>query len=279
MNRVKTILGVTFLSIVSSGNSVVASTQSSGFDCVITPAQTVNLGSKVPGQLAEMLVDRGTVVVAGQIVATLDSTLEQASLDIANHRAKTDTEISLRRAAFETDRITERRLSSLVDSDVASEHERDRATRDAKLSGWRVLQARDNLEAYKLEQARAKVALDRRKIRSPIDGVVVARLHEPGEYIDSQAVLRIVKLDPLHVEAIVPMHLFGTVNPGMKAQVYSEYNESEAIEATVDVIDPMGDAGSGTFGARLTLPNPDGLIPAGVKCQVRFDIEQSTPVN
>lgn len=279
MNRVKTILGVTFLSIVSSGNSVVASTQSSGFDCVITPAQTVNLGSKVPGQLAEMLVDRGTVVVAGQIVATLDSTLEQASLDIANHRAKTDTEISLRRAAFETDRITERRLSSLVDSDVASEHERDRATRDAKLSGWRVLQARDNLEAYKLEQARAKVALDRRKIRSPIDGVVVARLHEPGEYIDSQAVLRIVKLDPLHVEAIVPMHLFGTVNPGMKAKVYSEYNESEAIEATVDVIDPMGDAGSGTFGARLTLPNPDGLIPAGVKCQVRFDIEQSTPVN
>ena len=36
------------------------------------------------------------------------------------------------------------------------------------------------------------------------------------------------------------------------------------------LVDPMGDAGSGTFGARLSLPNPDHLIPAGMKCRVEL---------
>jgi hypothetical protein len=36
------------------------------------------------------------------------------------------------------------------------------------------------------------------------------------------------------------------------------------------VVDPMFDAASGTFGVRLTLPNPERKIPAGLKCRARF---------
>jgi len=38
----------------------------------------------------------------------------------------------------------------------------------------------------------------------------------------------------------------------------------------------MGDAGSGTFGARLSLPNPNESIAAGVKCRVVLDNEQAS---
>ena len=82
--------------------------------------------------------------------------------------------------------------------------------------------------------------------------------------------MRIVKLDPLYIEAILPMRLFGAVEAGMQAEVFPELDGSSSHKATVVLVDPMGDAGSGTFGARLSLPNPDNRIPAGVKCRMKF---------
>lgn len=241
-----------------------------GFDCVVTPSRSVDLGSPVPGQLHQVLVERSDTVTAGQVVASLDSRLEQANLAIAQFKAATDTELHLRRAAFAIDRRTEKRLSSLAATQVASAQDKDRAAREARLSAWRLRLAKDELALRALEQARAETQLDRRKIRSPIDGVVVERLLEPGEYVDDRPLLRIVRLDPLHVEAILPMHLFGQVRPGMRASVDTEFDGGASHEATVALVDPMGDAASGTFGVRLALPNPDRRIPAGLKCRVRL---------
>ncbi len=247
-----------------------------GFDCVIKPSQTVDLGSPVPGQLDTVFVDRSDAVTAGQVVASLDARLERANLAIARFKAVSDTELSLRKAAFAIDHRAEKRLSSLAASNVASAHDLDRAVRDARLSNWRMKIAQDDLHLQVLEQMRAETALDRRRIRSPIDGVVVARLRNPGEYIEDQPLLRIVKLDPLHVEAILPMRLFGKIRPGMQASITPEYEEISNLKATVALVDPMGDAASGTFGVRLTLPNRERTIPAGLKCRV--EISWGSPV-
>ncbi len=247
-----------------------------GFDGVIMPSQSVDLGSPVPGQLDTVLVDRSDAVAAEQIVVSLDSRLEKANLAIARFKAASDTELSLRKAAFTIDHRAEKRLSSLAATNVASAHDLDRAVRDARLSNWRMKIAKDDLYLQALEQARAETALDRRRIRSPIDGVVVDRLRNPGEYIEDQPLLRIVKLDPLHIEAILPMRLFGKIRPGMQAGITPEYEEISNLKATVALVDPMGDAASGTFGVRLTLPNEDRDIPAGLKCRV--EISSGAPV-
>jgi RND family efflux transporter MFP subunit len=254
-------------------NAALAQDAPTAFDCVVMPSQTVELGSPVPGQLAEVLVDRSDKVAAGQVLASLESSVERATLAVARFKAETDTELHLREAALAIDLRTEERLSSLVATKVASAQERDRAAREARLSQWRTRQAKDDLKLYALEQARAQAALDRRKIRSPIDGVVVARLRNAGEYIEDQPLLRIVQLDPLHIEAIVPMRLFGKVQPGMQAVVVPEFEGAASHEATVDLVDPMGDAGSGTFGVRLVLPNPGQVIPAGLKCRVQLELD------
>jgi RND family efflux transporter MFP subunit len=260
--------------VLACAGGAYARDQAPGFDCVVTPSESVDLGSPVPGQLHEVLVDRSDPVHKGQVVAKLDSRLERANLEIARFRAETDTEVHLRDAALAIDQRTARRVKSLVSAKVASAQERDRALRDARLSSWRARQARDDLELHALELARAESILDRRRIRSPIDGVVVARLRNSGEYIDDQALLRIVRLDPLHVEAILPMRLFGQINPGMRASVVPELSQDQAYEATVVLVDPMGDAGSGTFGVRLALPNPNNAIPAGLKCRVQVSTDQ-----
>lgn len=257
--------------LVSYMTSAGAEALPAGFDCVITPSRIVDLGSPQSGQLSKVLVDRGDRVRAGQVVAMLDSRLEESNLSIASLRAETYTEVQLRLAAFEDDRRIEKRLSSLAASKAGSVHDRDKATADADLSAWRVLKAKDDMDLYELELSRAKTALDRRSIRSSIDGMVAARLNDPGEHIDDQPLLRIVKLDPLHVEVILPMRLFGKIKPGTSGNIVSELTPGNVLKATVIRVDPMGDAGSGTFGARLELPNPDESIPAGVKCRMQLE--------
>ena len=265
--------GLTIALLVIHMTASGAEDSPASYDCVMTPSQIVDLGSPDPGQLRDVLVDRGDRVSAGQVVATLESRLEESNLSISSLRAETYTEVKLRKAAFENDRRTEKRLSTLVASKAASVHERDKATAEADLSAWRVLKARDDMELYELELSRAKTALDRRSIRSSIDGWVAARLSDPGEHIDEQPLLRIVKLDPLHVEAILPMRLFGKIKTGMSGSVVPELSQATALNATIILVDPMGDAGSGTFGARLELSNPDETIPAGVKCRLHLKTE------
>ena len=53
------------------------------FDCVATPARTVKLGSPVTGLLADVKVRRGDVVEAGQPVARLESSVEEAKQRMA----------------------------------------------------------------------------------------------------------------------------------------------------------------------------------------------------
>jgi hypothetical protein len=40
--------------------------------------------------------------------------------------------------------------------------------------------------------------------------------------------------------------------------------------ATVTAVDHVLDAASGTFGVRLALPNPELLLPAGIRCKIVF---------
>jgi hypothetical protein len=76
------------------------------------------------------------------------------------------------------------------------------------------------------------------------------------------------------VEVIVPAQMFGKISPGMTATVVPELLAYGEQTATVTVVDKVIDAASSTFGVRLELPNPDQQIPSGLKCLVRFEIEE-----
>ena len=80
-------------------------------------------------------------------------------------------------------------------------------------------QEEDNQKIAQLEAERARQALDRRTIRSPISGVIVERYKSIGEYIEAEPVYRIANLNPLHVELILPVEQMGTIEAGMKAEV------------------------------------------------------------
>jgi tetratricopeptide (TPR) repeat protein len=104
--------------------------------------------------------------------------------------------------------------------------------------------------------------------------------HETGG--TPQALLscrRALALDPLHVEVVLPVSEFGTVDVGEPATVVPGAPVGGEHKATVSVVDQVIDAASGTFGVRLELPNPELKLPAGRECCVRFSDSAAKDAN
>jgi RND family efflux transporter MFP subunit len=242
-------------------------------DCVIGPFQIVDLAFAVPGVIERVMVERSDFVKKGQVVAELASGVERATVELARARARVEPEIDVWKITLDFDEKRKARIRSPYEKNVTSDENKDDADRDVELSTLKLQQARDLQTIRKHELERAEEQLKQKIIHSPIDGFVLKKLKMPGEYVEDQAIVRIAQLDPLNVEAIVPIELFGKIPVGMAAEVHPETLAAETRPARVTVVDRAGDAGSGTFGVRLEMPNPDYELPAGLKCDLRFLVD------
>jgi RND family efflux transporter MFP subunit len=239
-------------------------------ECVMMPHSVLDLSSGVSGRLKSVAVDRADPVRAGEMLAELETEVERASRDLAAERAGMRSEVNLRAAGLDFDRRRHRRLDTLHASSVVSDQDRELAERDMTLSRWQLELARDKLRLADLELRRSEALLALRSVRSPFDGVVLERFKSPGEYVDEEPVLRVARMDPLRIEVIVPIALHTQARAAGSADVYSELDPDTPHRARMVAIDPMGDPASGTFRARLELPNPGNRLLAGVRCSARL---------
>lgn len=251
--------------------SVRAQSPAAGFDCLIQPTMVLKLGTSVPGLLSEVLVDRGAYVHKGDIVARLESGVEAAGVEVARARADNDSSINAARARLEFQRRKADRMITLRKTDNVAQATADEAETAARVAVNELREAEVNRDLAKLELERAKQILLQRTIRSPIEGVVVERKLGPGEYAFDQAhLVTVSQINPLRVEVYVPLSEYGRLRVGMTAEVRPEEPIGGKYTATISVVDQVFDAASGTIGVRLDLPNPDHMLPAGLKCQAHF---------
>jgi len=240
------------------------------FDCMIGPAEVIEIGSAMTGLIDEVLVERGERVEAGQVVAKLEATVELAAVGVARARAQRLVDIEAGRASLDLSEKRRARALQLFESGALSLDVREEIEAETKLASLELERAREDHRLAELQLEQAVAALARRTIRSPVSGVVVERLLAPGEVVDEETLMRIAQIDPLRVEAILPSDWFGRMRQIERAEVIPEPPLDALRSAEVEIVDPVIDAASGTFGVRLTLPNPDHDLPAGLRCQVRF---------
>jgi RND family efflux transporter MFP subunit len=248
-----------------------AQEQTDKFLCLIQPKMTLKLGTQVPGLIREMLVDRGAVVKQGDVIARLESGVEAAAVLLAEARAGNDSAVRSGQAKVEYQKRKYERMKELRKNDTVAFSTADEAETLARVAENELAEAKVNLEMAQTELVRARETLNQRIVRSPIDGVVMARTLGPGEYaFDQGHLVTLAQIDPLYVEVYVPLKEFGRIRIGMQAEVYPEDPVGGVYKAVVTVVDQVFDAASGTIGVRLELPNPTYAIPAGMKCQVQF---------
>lgn len=241
-----------------------------GFDCVMEPSLTVKIGSPIAGVLRSVEVARGQRVRRGEVVARLESGVEEATVALNEARAESGAEIEGRRVRVEFAQNELARAGRLVQGNFVSAQRVDEL-RAALLAAQQDLAlAQLNRRLAELELARSRAALEQRVIRSPIDGVVTERVLGPGEYVHQDThVAVIAATDPLHIEAFPPVRYYTAIRAATKAVVRTEAPVPGDWPATVAVVDEVFDAGSGTFGVRLRLENP-GRLPGGLRCRVSF---------
>ena len=264
------LLSIFVVTAATSGSEAASKKKMRDVDCVIEPHMTVELSSPVAGILDEVSVKRGDRVQEGQVVARLKSGVEEAGVKLAEAEVQTKTEIRTAEERFELSKRNLKRTNELFQKKMVSKNEQDEAETTAIIAELEVLRAKEESQLDQLRLSRAIEILKLRSITSPVNGVVVERFKSPGEYIEEQPVLKLAQIDPLNVEVIVPLAWFGKIKPGMQAKIMPEKPVGGAHIAEVKIVDPVVDAASGTLGIRLELPNPEYLIPAGLRCDIKF---------
>ena len=214
-------------------------------ECLLEPHKVVSVGSPVDGVLQSVSVDRGDTVSVGQVLAQLQAGVEAAS-------------VSLSQARIDYGRRKMERNESLFQKQLISAQDKDEIETETRIREEELKRDQENLK--------------QRTIVSPINGVVVERKLVAGDLIraDKSVVFKLAQLDPLNVELVMPAEQYGSVRVGMAGKVTLGGNVSGSYNANVVVVDRLIDAASGTFGARLQLPNPGNRIPAGIRCGLRL---------
>lgn len=254
-----------------------AQASAGSLDCMIQPHQIVQVGSPVPGVIERIAVDRGDLVQRGQPIVQLAAQVERAALAVARERAQQQGEVTAASGAHDLARRELERASELYEQNFVSKTYLDKQRAEAQVAGGRTDQAHERRKLSSREVELAAAQLEQRTIRAPIAGVVVERFMSPGEYVDQKPVLRLAAIDPLRVDVLVPAAAFGQVEPGMKGRVWPELFKGNEVGAVVKTVDRVIDAASNTFRVRLELPNPNGTLPAGLRCKVDLALNLPPP--
>jgi HlyD family secretion protein len=159
---------------------------------------TVDVSSQLSGQISQVNVDFNTEVKKGGTLAVIDprtfsSRVTSADANLAIAKANVEVQqasvvkaVALRdqakRALERQKALIESRATSAATLDQA-QTQFDTAVADEQVASAQLSTARAAVSQKQAELAQAKLDLDRTEIRTPIDGVVIARNVDPGSTV------------------------------------------------------------------------------------------------
>jgi len=239
-------------------------------DCVIEPYIVSNVSSSADGIIYRIYVKEGQKVKKNQKLARLASGVEKVSVRLARAKSKLNQDVKTKKLNVKFLKEKHKRVVELFNEKVVSSHDKEESEMKVKLAEIEFQRAEALHDIKVMELKRAKAALERRTVRSPVHGVIVDRYLSLGESVKDKPLFKVVQLNPLRVEVIAKSKYFGRVHEGTKAKVFTELNPEKTLDAIVSTVSPVIDAASATFDFTLSLPNPKLKIPGGLRCKVQL---------
>ena len=257
------------LALFSSPVSTLAQTAN---DCLLKPSADVQLAVKASGVVQTVAVRRGDPVTEGQVLLTLSDEMERVAVTIAEARAldRSNLDGIIARLAVADAQLE--RMKNLADGSLITRERLDQAEQDALTLKQEKRVAEAALRIAALEADRARAALSRLSLRTPLSGVVTERHLDPGEFASEQSpAITIVTLDPLLAEAWIDAEAWGRLSKGDVAEISTTRALDQRYSARIQAIDPILETVSSTFRVTLSVPNPDRALPAGLPCTLYLD--------
>lgn len=195
-------------------------------DGTLNPTRTVSLGSELSGIVRKVNVDVNDPITAEQVLIELDtrnleSKVASARASLASARAKLlESQATLREAQVRQRRLQE--LNRLSGGKMPSRTDLDAQEAAVQTARASVEVAKATISDAEASLETTETDLSKANIRSPIDGVVLARSVEPGYAVAAslQAVELLTlatDLRRLELQVNVDEADIGSIRPGQKA--------------------------------------------------------------
>lgn len=243
-----------------------------GIRAVTRPSADITLSFVQPGRIALIPFKEGDVVVVDQILVRQDDTAEEILLGQLKAQAEDTTQIQAAEASLAQKRVDLAKLEKAAASNAATILEVEHARLDVTIADLSLQLAKFEHEQAVLKYHEQEARIKHMQLRSPIDGRIEKIEVEVGESVNALAdVVRVVKIDPLWIDAPVPLQQGIRLKPDAVAriQIADGGSEGDVLEGRVIFVGAVADAASGTLRVRIEAPNPSGR-PAGEHVLVSF---------
>jgi membrane fusion protein, multidrug efflux system len=207
----------------------------------VAAVRGVTVSADLPGVVDRIVFESGQAVHEGDVLAVLDTRQERAQL------AAAEAQQDLARVNFS-------RMEGLLNENVISRAEYDRATAEQRQAEARVGEIRATIE--------------RKAIKAPFTGVLGIRKVNLGQYLSGgDALVTLQSLNPIYVNFGVPQQAMAAVRPGRSVRVTAEDLGGLEFTGPITAIDSIVDESTRNVQAQATLANPQGRLHPGMFVQ------------
>ncbi len=257
----------------------------------VKPEEVIEVGAQVNGMIIAVgadrsepgkLLDQGSIVHKGEVLAQIDPTIYKAQVDYAEAslaKAKSDLQQLLTRC----NQLTQewRRAQSLLPKKAIANSDYDLAAANCQAAEDNVGGGRASVQQCEASLQVAKTYLSYTVITSPIDGVILDRRVNVGQIVCATfnvPGLFLVARD-LHrtqVWASVDEADIGHIHPGLSVQFTVDAYPGEVFEGKVSRIrlNPVTTQGRTTYTVIVATNGSRGMLPY-LTAKLRFDVSRS----
>ena len=246
------------------------------------PFLTVSLHARVPGYVERVLVDRGSMVKQGDLLAEMSA--PEMSAQIAEAESKVQ--------AFEADRL--QAAAQLAAAQSTYEGLKKAAETPGAIAGNELIQAEKQVDAAKAllnsRQQAGKAAesavrslrdlLAYLKISAPFEGVVTDRMVHPGTLVgpgNDVALLVIQQVSHLRLVVPVPEEDVSGITNGASVPFQVPAWPERTYSGTIARISRALDQKTRTMAVELDVMNRDGALAPGMYPTVKWPVRRSRP--
>lgn len=268
---------------VISRGTIIEAVQATG---TLEALRTVQVGPQVSGTIIELNADFNSIVRRGQVVARLDPSLLQTQVDIqAANIERQETDIEMQRVQLEDAERNLARTKELFEKGLANQTQLEQAELAVKTRQAQIAAAEKQLVQARANLAQAELNVSYTEVKSPIDGVVVNRLVDVGQTIQSSMNITpffeiATDLNTLRLTAGVDEADIGKIRPGMKVEFEVDTYPNTTFHGTVENVNLNATVQSNvvTYPVWIIVPNPDYRLRPSLTANLRIIVNTAEDV-
>ncbi|HSA93175.1 MAG TPA: efflux RND transporter periplasmic adaptor subunit [Terriglobales bacterium] len=230
----------------------------------------VDVAAQREGVVAQILIDVGTPVRTGQVLARLDDKQLLADREAAEARVRS-IEADLKNwesfaKVYEADL---QRAEEMWKNDLLTKQDLEHARYKSIGSKYEVERERHNLENARATLRSLELELAKTRIAAPFDGVVARRYVRAGQKVAlGDRLFWVTAVAPLRVKFNLPERFLRQVKINQELAVTSPDVPAEQYGARVIQMSPVVDPSSGTIEVLAQLNGPAGELRPGMMVNI-----------